>query len=122
MECEQAGCDGDKTSAMTLDLCISNLGLKDSVVDALHRSHITHCYPWQAAALREAAAGENFVYTAPTSGGKSLVADVLMFRRLQSSITDWRKPRAKALVLVPYLSIGVTAAVAPLPSMSKTHC
>jgi hypothetical protein len=39
-------------------------------------------------------------------GGKSLVADVLMLQRLQNAITDWRRPDAKALVLVPYLSIG----------------
>lgn len=99
---------------MTLELSIAKLGLRASVVDALARFGITQCYPWQAAALREAVPdGANFVYTAPTSGGKSLVADILMFRRLQASIDDWKKPRAKALVLVPYLSIGVLQAVTP---------
>lgn len=51
--------------------------------------------------------GKSFVYTAPTSGGKSLVADVLMLNALQRSVTNWQKPCKKALVLVPYLSIGV---------------
>lgn len=54
-------------------------------------------------------AGKSFVYSAPTSGGKSLVADILMLNALQRSITSWHKPCKKALVLVPYLSIGKTA-------------
>lgn len=39
-------------------------------------------YPWQAAALECAEDGSNLVYCAPTSGGKSLVAEVLMLRKL----------------------------------------
>ena len=39
-------------------------------------------YPWQAAALECGADGSNLVYCAPTSGGKSLVAEVLMIRAL----------------------------------------
>jgi DNA polymerase theta len=92
---------------MPLDQRIERLGLRKSFVSALKASNIRECYPWQAAALREASdVGVNFVYTAPTSGGKSLVADVLMLQRIQSVVEDWKKPRAKVLVLVPYLSIG----------------
>ena len=47
------------------------------------------------------------VLQAPTSGGKSLVGDILLFHRLQQNVSDWRAPRAKCLVLVPYLSIGM---------------
>ena len=39
-------------------------------------------YPWQAAALECGSNGSNLVYCAPTSGGKSLVAEVLMIKRL----------------------------------------
>ena len=39
-------------------------------------------YPWQAAALECGERGSHLVYGAPTSGGKSLVAEVLMLRRL----------------------------------------
>ena len=39
-------------------------------------------YPWQAAALECGADGSNLVYCAPTSGGKSLVAEVLLLRAL----------------------------------------
>jgi ATP-dependent helicase YprA (DUF1998 family) len=94
------------STSAPLELEVARLGLRTSFVTALASKGITHLYPWQAAALREAPGGVNFVYTAPTSGGKSLVADVLMLWRLQASIRDWRKPRARALVLVPYLSIG----------------
>jgi DNA polymerase theta len=85
---------------------IKELGLRDSFVKAFARNGITSCYPWQAAALQEVQHGSNLVYQAPTSGGKSLVADILMIQKLQVCVTDWRKPQAKALVLVPYLSIG----------------
>ena len=36
-----------------------------------------------------------------------MVADILMLNALQRAVTNWHKPRAKALVLVPYLSIGM---------------
>lgn len=86
---------------------VAGCGLRDSFAKALRGKGITQLYPWQAAALREVApAGRNFVYVAPTSGGKSLVADILMLQQMQRHISDWRKPRAKSLVLVPYLSIG----------------
>lgn len=40
-------------------------------------------YPWQAAAvLRVLETGQSLVYCAPTSGGKSLVAEILMLRRI----------------------------------------
>ena len=41
----------------------------------------------------------NLVYTAPTSGGKSLVAEVLVIKRLLEG-----GPRAKAIFLLPYRS------------------
>jgi DNA polymerase theta len=113
---------------MTLDLRLDHLGLRSSFVAAFNASNIRECYPWQAAALREATpAGVNFVYTAPTSGGKSLVADVLMLQRIQKVVEDWKKPRAKALVLVPYLSIGsssrvMSPAAATCRSVRNTPC
>ena len=42
-------------------------------------------YPWQAAALECGADGSNLVYCAPTSGGKTLVAEVLMIRQLRET-------------------------------------
>lgn len=51
-------------------------------------------YPWQAAALEEGEYGNNLVYSAPTSGGKSLVAEVLLARRLLPTmrhVNGWKK-------------------------------
>jgi DNA polymerase theta len=91
---------------MALDLRVSKSGLRDSFVHALRDKGISDFYAWQAEALAQCQQGENFVYMAPTSGGKSLVADVLMLKRMQAVSTDWRKPSGQALVLVPFLSIG----------------
>jgi replicative superfamily II helicase len=48
-------------------------------------------YPWQAAAIGCGEDGSNLVYCAPTSGGKSLVAEVLMLRKLLAT----RRPGAQ---------------------------
>lgn len=50
-------------------------------------------YPWQAAALECGEEYNNLVYCAPTSGGKSLVAEVLMVRCLLRSQQDILQPR-----------------------------
>ncbi len=52
---------------------------------------VKEMYPWQAAALEGGLDGSNLVYCAPTSGGKSLVAEILMLRRLLAT----RKPHAR---------------------------
>ena len=46
---------------------------------------VTSMYGWQAAALK-CGQGANLVYCAPTSGGKSLVAELLMIQRLLATI------------------------------------
>ena len=57
-------------------------------------------YPWQAQALTQEGVmeGRNLVYCAPTSGGKSLVAEILALRRLYAT------GRAILLVL-PFVSL-----------------
>ena len=58
-------------------------------------------YPWQAECLSSDGlldAGRNVVYCAPTSGGKSMVAEVLMLRRMIKT----GKP---ALLVLPFVSI-----------------
>ncbi|KAK9826374.1 hypothetical protein WJX81_004727 [Elliptochloris bilobata] len=66
-------------------------------------------YPWQAAALECGEAGANLVYCAPTSGGKSLVAEVLLLRRLLAAAENpyrrGRKVSLRALFVVPYVSV-----------------
>lgn len=59
-------------------------------------------YPWQSACLlgKGVLSGDtNLVYTAPTGGGKSLVADVLLMKRI---IED---PTRKAILVLPYVAL-----------------
>ena len=59
---------------------------------------MTRLYQWQVEALSQPGvlAGGSLVYSAPTSAGKSLVADVLLLRSLL------RTPRRGVLVVLPY--------------------
>lgn len=60
-------------------------------------------YQWQADCLTTdpgvMAGARNLVFCAPTSGGKTLVAEVLMLRRLAQD------PDRKALLVLPYVSL-----------------
>jgi hypothetical protein len=47
---------------------LSAWGLPQPILEAFHKKGLRQLYPWQAAALECAAAGNNLVYTAPTSG------------------------------------------------------
>lgn len=59
-------------------------------------------YPWQSSCLMRSGVlsqSKNLVYTAPTGGGKSLVADVVLLRRVIQN------PRKKGLVVLPYVAL-----------------
>ena len=56
-----------------------------AAMQAYAAAGVQRMYPWQAAALQCGWDGCNLVYVAPTSGGKSLVAEVLLVRRLVAS-------------------------------------
>ena len=61
--------------------------------------HIKKLYDWQVACLKQAAEGnENLIYSAPTSGGKSLVAEIMMLRAVLSQ-------KRRAIYVLPYISI-----------------
>ena len=63
---------------------------------------IKSIYPWQKNCLLGPGLlrGEkNLVYSAPTGGGKSLVADILMLKRVLGD------PDAKALLVLPYVAL-----------------
>ncbi len=57
-------------------------------------------YPWQAEALSQpgVADGRSLVYCAPTSGGKSLVADILLMRCIV-------RTGRTALVVLPFVAL-----------------
>lgn len=77
-------------------------GLPDSLVENLSNLGIRSIYPWQSKCLLGSGllTGEkNLVYSAPTGGGKSLVADVLMLKRIIE------QPDKKAILVLPYVAL-----------------
>ncbi|OTA03265.1 DEAD/DEAH box helicase [Trichoderma parareesei] len=63
---------------------------------------IKQIYPWQKSCLKGPGlltGDKNLVYCAPTGGGKSLVADLLMLKRIIE------EPEAKALLILPYVAL-----------------
>lgn len=77
-------------------------GLPPALVANFAAIGIDRIYPWQASCLlgRGHLSGEkNLLYTAPTGGGKSLVADVLMLKRVIEN------PRSKAILVLPYVAL-----------------
>ena len=85
-----------------LRLSHPSYGLPESLVKNFAALGIDSIYPWQSSCLlgRGILTGEkNLVYSAPTGGGKSLVADVLMLKRV---IDD---PTKKAILVLPYVAL-----------------
>lgn len=101
--CERAVCSTlGSTSNPLLSLEHPCYGLPATLVKNLSALGISTIYPWQSSCLlgRGLLNGEkNLVYTAPTGGGKSLVADVLMLKRI---IDDRTK---KAILVLPYVAL-----------------
>ena len=85
-----------------LSLSHARYGLPETLVKNFASLGINSIYPWQSSCLlgHGILGGEkNLVYTAPTGGGKSLVADVLMLKRI---IED---PSKKAILVLPYVAL-----------------
>jgi DNA polymerase theta len=77
-------------------------GLPRQLVANFAALGIKTIYPWQKQCLLGPGLlqGEkNLVYSAPTGGGKSLVADVLMLKRVLED------SNAKALLVLPYVAL-----------------
>ncbi len=77
-------------------------GLPETLVKNFASLGVESIYPWQSSCLlgRGLLTGEkNLVYTAPTGGGKSLVADVLMLKKVLGS------SYAKAILVLPYVAL-----------------
>ncbi|KAL8560360.1 hypothetical protein ACOMHN_006091 [Nucella lapillus] len=76
-------------------------GLPSKVQELLTANRkITKLYDWQDVCLRLPAlyAGRNLIYTLPTSGGKTLVAEILILQQLLCK-------KKNALLILPYISI-----------------
>ena len=93
------------TPAVTVEL--DSLALPTALVDYLRaEKKISRLYPWQAECLAMPgvmAHTRNLVYCAPTSGGKSLVSDLLIVRRLIAGGPDGGA--ALALMVLPFVSL-----------------
>jgi DEAD/DEAH box helicase len=77
-------------------------GLPPALVANFCAVGIHSIYPWQASCLLgrgHLTAEKNLLYTAPTGGGKSLVADVLMLKRVIEN------PHRKAILVLPYVAL-----------------
>lgn len=77
-------------------------GLPARLLDNLESLGVRSIYPWQSSCLlgRGLLSGEkNLVYTAPTGGGKSLVADVLLLKKVIEN------PRKKSILVLPYVAL-----------------
>ena len=84
-------------------LHLSKWGLPDSVVDCYHERGIQTMFPWQVECLLSGQgsvlSGANLVYSAPTSAGKTLVAELLMMKRVFET-------QKKALLILPFVSLA----------------
>ena len=85
-----------------LSLAHPKYGLPTRLISNLAALGVRAIYPWQSACLlgRHILTGEqNLVYTAPTGGGKSLVADILMLNKVIEN------PGKKAILVLPYVAL-----------------
>jgi len=91
------------TSDPLLSLSHPKYQLPERLVQNLLSLGVKNIYPWQKACLE----GDpnilnglrNLVYTAPTGGGKSLIADILMLKKVIEN------PDQKAILVLPYVAL-----------------
>jgi DNA polymerase theta len=83
-----------------IDRVCSSLGIPPTIIEAYSKLGITHLYQWQIDCLRDTNVlkGNNLVYCAPTSGGKTMVAELVL---LKTSIVT----RKKSIFVLPFISL-----------------
>ncbi|XP_022657138.1 DNA polymerase theta-like isoform X3 [Varroa destructor] len=79
---------------------ISQWGLPSAIVDNYREKGVERMFPWQVQCLlaKGVLQGKNLVYSAPTSAGKTLVAELLMLKRVLET-------RKKAIMILPFVSV-----------------
>ena len=90
------------TSNPLLDMSHPAYDLPKQLVKNFESLGVNSIYPWQSDCLLRSGAlqgDRNLVYCAPTGGGKSLVADVLMLKKVIET------PDKKALLVLPYVAL-----------------
>lgn len=76
------------------------LGISDAISQKYHSFGVQKLYDWQYECLSVPGVAENsknLIYCAPTSGGKTLVAELLVFKAIFSGL--------KAIFVLPYVSL-----------------
>lgn len=78
----------------------STLGIPEEIRQSYEKLGFNSLYDWQRDCLytTNVLRGENLVYCAPTSGGKTLVAELVMFKTVLSV-------QMKAIFVLPYVSL-----------------
>ncbi|CAG5132586.1 unnamed protein product [Candidula unifasciata] len=92
---------GSGSNSLTVDKRqLSSWGLPEPVLEAYRSQGVLTMFEWQAECLLTGNVldGGNLVYSAPTSAGKTLVAELLILKRVLES-------RKKALFILPFVSV-----------------
>lgn len=79
---------------------LRGLGIPDEICRSYTRKGLKHLYDWQKECLTCSGvfSGNNLVYCAPTGGGKTLVAELVI---LKTAI----KLRKQSILVLPYISL-----------------
>ncbi|XP_062369010.1 DNA polymerase theta [Cinclus cinclus] len=82
-------------------LLLASWGLPKEVLEKYHSLGVVRMFEWQAECLMlgQVLEGKNLVYSAPTSAGKTLVAELLILKRVLET-------RKKALLILPFVSVA----------------
>ncbi|XP_060619374.2 DNA polymerase theta [Anolis sagrei] len=82
-------------------LLLANWGLPKAVLEKYNSLGMVRMFQWQAECLMvgQVLEGKNLVYSAPTSAGKTLVAELLILKRVLET-------RKKALFILPFISVA----------------
>ncbi|XP_074665096.1 LOW QUALITY PROTEIN: DNA polymerase theta [Strix aluco] len=94
---QQVNIPGDQADKLLL----ANWGLPKAVLEKYHSLGVVQMFEWQAECLMlgQVLEGKNLVYSAPTSAGKTLVAELLILKRVLET-------RKKALLILPFVSVA----------------
>ncbi|KAM6474903.1 DNA polymerase theta isoform 1-T1 [Liasis olivaceus] len=82
-------------------LLLANWGLPKTVLEKYYGLGVVRMFQWQAECLMagQVLEGRNLIFSAPTSAGKTLVAELLILKRVIET-------RKKALFILPFISVA----------------